>query len=300
MSDDKPTICSNVTAHREAAAMIRSAFIALAVMGLAATAARAETRTVAYDAVSLEVSDEGKGPAIVMLPSLGRGSSDFDDLAARLVKAGYRVIRPQPRGIGASTGPMTGLTLRSLSDDVAQVITSSKIGSAIVLGHDDGNRIARATAAYHPELVKRVILVGAGGEVLPDAEAAAALKAVFDPALSPQDHLHVVQVAFFAPGHDPSVWAGGWYPAVAAMEREANSQTPLQDWWTAGAAQVLVVQGDQDRIAPPANGDRLKIEIRERATVVHLDGAGHALLPEQPERLAEIIVGYLRQASQGG
>jgi pimeloyl-ACP methyl ester carboxylesterase len=261
-----------------------------------AGAVHAAERVVSHGDVRLELIDEGAGPAIVMIPSLGRGAHDFDDLAGRLTAAGFRTIRLQPRGIGESAGPMSGLTLHDLADDVAVAITGSGLKSAIVLGHDDGNRIARATAAYHPELVSRVILVGAGGKIPPDPEAAAALRSVFDPSLSPEAHLHAVYVGFFAPGNDPAVWRDGWHADVAKMESAAGAATPLKDWWTAGSAPLLVVVGNQDRIAPPANAERLKADVGDRAVVVHLDGAGHALLPEQPKALADAIIAYLRAA----
>jgi len=53
----------------------------------------------------LEVLAQGQGPTIVLLPSLGRGATDFDTIAEHLVDAGFHVLRPQPRGIGQSTGP---------------------------------------------------------------------------------------------------------------------------------------------------------------------------------------------------
>jgi hypothetical protein len=45
-----------------------------------------------------------------MIPSLGRAASDFDDLSHRVVAAGFTAVRPDPHGIGRSTGPMGGLT----------------------------------------------------------------------------------------------------------------------------------------------------------------------------------------------
>ncbi len=60
----------------------------------------------------LEVLAQGSGPTVVMLPSLGRGASDFDAIADRMVEAGFRVLRPQPRGIGKSTGPWQGVEAR--------------------------------------------------------------------------------------------------------------------------------------------------------------------------------------------
>ena len=61
------------------------------------------TELVRLGDVTIESLVEGAGPAIVMLPSLGRdGYEDFDDVAARLAAAGFTVLRPQPRGIGTS------------------------------------------------------------------------------------------------------------------------------------------------------------------------------------------------------
>jgi len=62
---------------------------------------------VRHEDVSLEVIVEGDGPAIVLLPSLARDSEDYDEVAEGLAQAGFRVLRPQPRGIGRSTWTVT-------------------------------------------------------------------------------------------------------------------------------------------------------------------------------------------------
>jgi pimeloyl-ACP methyl ester carboxylesterase len=66
---------------------------------------------VTKDAVSIETDVDGTGPDVVILPSYGRdGGEGFDTFTAALADAGYRVLRPQPRATGRSTGPMTGVT----------------------------------------------------------------------------------------------------------------------------------------------------------------------------------------------
>src|SRR5580765_5640998 len=87
----------------------------------------------------LEVWTQGAGPAIVLLPSLGRGAADFDPIAASLADAGFRVLRPQPRGIGRSAGPWQGVTLEDLAADIAAVIERDNDGPAFVVGHAFGN-----------------------------------------------------------------------------------------------------------------------------------------------------------------
>src|SRR5215203_669901 len=107
----------------------------------------------------LEVLTRGKGPPIVLLPSLGRGAADFDPIAGGLAAAGFRALRPQPRGIEQSTGPWRGVKLEDLAADIAAVIEHDNAGPAFVVGHAFGNRVARMLATARPELVRAVSLV---------------------------------------------------------------------------------------------------------------------------------------------
>jgi pimeloyl-ACP methyl ester carboxylesterase len=103
-------------------------------------------------------------PAIVMIPSLGRGASDFRLLANAVADAGFRAICPEPRGFGRSASYSADVRLNDLADDVADVIESSTDKRpVIVLGHAFGNRVARMSAALRPDLVRAVILLAAGG-----------------------------------------------------------------------------------------------------------------------------------------
>lgn len=57
---------------------------------------------------------------------------------------------------------------------------------------------------------------------------------------------------------------------------------------------MLVVQGTEDAVAVPENAKRLAAEFPDRVMVVEIPKAGHALLPEQPERVESAILSYLR------
>ena len=105
-----------------------------------------------------------------------------------------------------------------------------------------------------------------------------------------------VKQAFFAPGNDPMVWRGGWYPDVAKAQSSAVQKTPVAGWWNAGSTTpLLVLQGLQDAVAPPENGHMMKTELGDRVELVDIDGAGHALLPEQPEKIATAIIAFARK-----
>src|SRR5258708_34189768 len=93
--------------------------------------------------VAIEALAQGRGPRIVLLPSLGRGAWDFDPIAARLARGGYRVLRPQPRGIGASRGPLTGIDLHHSAADIAAAIGHDGRAAGFVVGHAFRNPLAR-------------------------------------------------------------------------------------------------------------------------------------------------------------
>ena len=56
---------------------------------------------------------------------------------------------------------------------------------------------------------------------------------------------------------------------------------------------MLVIQGLQDKVAPPGNGRDLKTNYADRVTLVEIDGAGHGIVVEHPARIAEETVRFL-------
>ncbi|HEY6474490.1 MAG TPA: alpha/beta hydrolase [Acidimicrobiales bacterium] len=241
----------------------------------------------------LEVHVDGAGPAVALIASLGRGAEDFADLSANLAAAGFCALALEPRGVGASESPLEDVTMADLGDDVAAVIRALADGPATVAGHAFGNRVARMVATTHADLVESVALLACGGLVPPTPEVTAAMVSVFDARLDPLARLDAVARAFFAPGHDPSPWEGGWYPATAAAQAAATAGTPVEDWWTAGSAEVLVLQPAADVVAVPENATRLVEQLGERARLVTIPDAGHALLPEQPVAVADAMLDWL-------
>src|SRR5437016_8232911 len=120
--------------------MLRRGLLALLIggaIGMASAQAEHAGRTrfiVAYEDVRIDVIAEGRGPLIVLLPSRGRDSEEYDPVAAGIAQAGFRVLRPQPRGILGSTGPLANITLHDLARDVARVIENEKAGPAVLVG----------------------------------------------------------------------------------------------------------------------------------------------------------------------
>ncbi|MFC7734565.1 alpha/beta fold hydrolase [Roseomonas sp. GCM10028921] len=244
---------------------------------------------------AIEVLAEGQGPLLVLLPSLGRGQEDFDDLASRLAGAGLRVLRPEPRGIGGSSPLPAGATLHDMAADVAAAIEAEGGGPAIVAGHAAGNWVARVLAHDRPELVRAVALLAAvtGTEVDPGIRSS--ITASFTLTLSDEERLSHLRRAYFAPGNDASVWLPGWHPEVSMAQRAAAAATTDKAWLRAAERHpLLYVAAAEDAIAAPPSLEELRASLGPRVTRVVVERAGHALVPEQPAAVAEALIAFAR------
>ncbi len=248
---------------------------------------------VRYDKVAIDVIIDGEGPAIVLLPSLARDSEDYDEVAEGLAAAGFRVLRPQPRGIGGSRGPMTGISLHDLARDIAEVIGALGGGSAVVMGHAYGNWVARMTAVDYPQRVRGVVMAAAAAKIYPP-ELTAAVTTAGDLARPDEERLEALRIGFFAAGNDPAVWLAGWHPEVRHVQRAAAAATPQNEWWSGGDAPLLDLQAEMDPFKPPEKRNEMKDAFGDRVTVVVIPNASHALIPEQPKAVVDILARWIR------
>lgn len=265
---------------------------ALAVLVTAATAADRHREIVRYADVEIDVIVEGNGPAVVLLPSLARDSEDYDAVGEGLAARGFRVLRPQPRGIGRSKGPMTGISLHDFARDVATVIETLGGGRAVVVGHAYGNWVARMTAVDHPGLVRGVVIAAAAAKQYAPELTVAVTKAG-DLSLPEEERLAALRFGFFAPGNDPRVWLDGWHPQVRDAQRAAVAAVKQSDWWSGGTAPLLDLQAEQDPFKPAAKRNEMKDEFGARVTIAVIPNASHALIPEQPKAVVDALATWI-------
>lgn len=271
----------------------------LATGTLPAGARRAEGRhaeMVTGGDVVIETFVEGAGPAVVMLPSSGRdGAEDFDVVAARIAAAGFKVLRPQPRGIMGSRGPMTGVSLHELAGDVVMVIDRLGDGRAVIVGHAFGHFVARMAAVDHPAAVRGVVLAAAAASIWAPDIAATPYKSG-NLSLPDEERLAALRLGFFAPGHDPAPWLKGWWPAAQRMEADSREKAGVKqlDWWGAGTAPLLELIPANDPFKPRDKWDELVKTYGSRVETVVISDASHSLFSEQPAAVADAIIAWVR------
>ena len=275
------------------AAIVCAALIAWEAGPLAQTAA---TELVDVGTARLETVTWGSGEPVILLPGTGYSSSAFMLVGPELARRGYRAIAVNPRGVRGSTGPLAGLTYHDYAADVGAVIDRVAGGRAHVLGWAWGNRIARTLASDKPQRVASVVLVAAGGKVPADPIVAETTARLREPGLSAEERTKTLALRLLGPGSDPSLLLPiqeSW-PEAQASQAAAGRATRLEEWWSGGSAPMLVIQGLQDKVAPPGNGRDLKSNYADRVTLVEIDGAGHGVVVEHPARIADEVVTFFK------
>ncbi|WP_307482230.1 alpha/beta fold hydrolase [Microbacterium trichothecenolyticum] len=233
--------------------------------------------------VSYAVSD-GAGPSVVILHGLAGSGREFAPTAGAL--RGRRVILIDQRGHGHSTRRPHDTSREAFASDVAAVISAESTTPVDLVGQSLGAHTAMLVAAWHPRLVRRLVLlesdagggtpesIAAMGEYfrswpIPFADRAAAVDALGDEPLARAwvadleeraDGLH--------PRFDPDVM-------VATM---GHVVTPRWDDWSQVAAPTLVVYADngmfieeQKAAFVAGNGNATRIDLAGASHDAHLD-----------------------------
>jgi len=249
----------------------------------------------------IEYHDRGQGEAVVLLASLARPASDFNELVSGLNAAGFRTLAIESRGIGWSTqaGLIGKWTFHDIAADIAVVLDDAGLAAADrvhVVGHALGNRVARTFAVDYPRRVQTLTLVDAGGRAPIPLRIQGSLLVAMAGFLPDDFREREMRRALFAEGNEiPHYWIAGWSFRAGLSQIWANATTRSEEFWSGGDAPMLVLQGEEDPVAPPESaGLALATEFPERVTLVEIPGASHAMLPESPELIAETAIAFLR------
>lgn len=104
----------------------------------------------------------GSGPALLLIHGIGDNSTTWDTVQAKLAQR-FTVIAPDLLGHGQSDKPRADYSVAAYANGMRDLLGVLDIEKVTVVGHSLGGGVAMQFAYQFPQLVERLILVGAGG-----------------------------------------------------------------------------------------------------------------------------------------
>ena len=113
--------------------------------------------------LAMHVAELGAGPAVLLLHGFPAHWGDWEVQMRALASAGFRAIAPDLPGYGQTEALANVLDYRaeSLAADLAGLISALGLSKVYVVGHDWGGILGYCLAAFHPEMVDRLVVINA-------------------------------------------------------------------------------------------------------------------------------------------
>jgi pimeloyl-ACP methyl ester carboxylesterase len=264
---------------------------------------RAEVERVPVGDIEIAYRVLGQGEPIVLIMGYGSTMDMWDPLFLDNLSSQYRVLIFDNRGMGNTITPPGNFSIAQFANDTAGLMAALGIEKSHLLGWSMGSFVAQELAIRYPERVNKIILYAAdcGGKeaVMPSPQV---LKDLSNTSGSPEESgMRLFNLLF------PKEWLSRqppfykWFPLPKETSLPDNIQRQAQAiaTWPGACDRLgsiksptLVVTGTEDVIAPPQNAFILAQRINA-SWLVRVEGAGHGLMYQYPDRLARIIADFI-------
>ena len=290
--------------------------------------------TWSVNGINLEVHDEGAGPLVVLAHGFPDIAMTWRLQVPALVDAGYRVLAPDMRGYGASSRPTSVDAYRSdvLGNDLIGLLDHEGVERAHFAGHDWGASTVWPLGLTHPDRV--LTLTGLSVPYAPPAfappteifrrrlgEGFYMLRFQHDdmiPLLErdiPRTLALILAGRLDDLGTDVALERPPWLPdgvfeEYVAAFTHTGFAAPLQyyrnldaNWHIASSQETVTIEApslfvtgsdDPVRLFMPAT--KMADSFRELEAHV-VDGAGHWVHQEEPERVNSLLLEHLARAN---
>lgn len=264
------------------------------------------------DGVRVHYQEAGRSDAAAMILIHGFASSNlvWSKVLLEFGEAGFRVIAPDLLGYGYSAKPrQLDYTIASQAKMVLSLMKQLGIDRAVLVGSSYGGAVAATIALDHPEVVEKLVLVGAvtnnrptrfmlmrlfGSPIIGDILSPLVvgsrrllrlrMKRVYD------RHSWVLDERRVEARHLPLRTAGA-HRAIIRTVRRWDADRVSRDAHLISQP-TLLLWGDTDREVPLKDGKRLQQEIPHARLMVFRD-CGHLPHEEYPEEFTKLVSEFL-------
>ena len=233
-----------------------------------------DIRQVRVGDLEMTVVVEGDGADLVLLHGGGEGADGLAELRGRLVAGGHRVIAPEQRAHGRTPG-LAPLTYEAMAADTAALLDALEVRGADVVGWSDGGILGLLLARDRPELVRRLVPIGANAAI--DSDPTPVASEAFD-------------------------WFEGVDPATVSLAVPVEWRRELFQMWRTGpllpiadvariGAPVLLVSADRDLVSLEHTAALLAALPDGRLAVI--PGTHHDVPRTHPSIVAGLVEDFL-------
>lgn len=271
-------------------------------------------RSGVVDGVRLAYCDGGTGHPVVFVHGTPAHTVIWRNVLPAVQAAGYRTIAYDLLGYGASERPVardTGVPAQ------AQLLTALldhlDIGRCVLVGHDIGGAVGQLLAVDHPGRLTALVLIDSVSydswpsetwqtiirdhldayATMPHDEFQALLTRQLEmTVVDPQHMTGEVLESYLAPHRSPLGQVSFFEHQVRTYESTPTQRVASR--LSSLTVPTKIVWGAQDRWQPVSYAHRLAADIPDAQLAV-VDGAGHFITEDAPQRVAEEITAFLAQ-----
>lgn len=231
---------------------------------------------------------QGAGHPLVLLHGAFAGASSWSAQAPVLARAGYKVHAPERRG-HAHTPDLEGpLTYQVMADDTAAYFDGVVGGPAHLVGWSDGGIVGLLVAISRPDLVRKLVVIGANFDtsgLTPEA------MEWFATISADSDDLAMLRESYLAASPDGP---GHWPVMVAKFKEMVITQPAITVEQLARiTAATLIVVGDGDIVTLDHTSTLFRAIPNSELAV--LPGASHLLTMEKPDLVNRLVLDFLEK-----
>jgi pimeloyl-ACP methyl ester carboxylesterase len=198
----------------------------------------------------------------------------------------FRVIAPERRAHGHTADVPGPLTYSAMAGDTSEFLDDLGGGPFHFVGWSDGGIVALLVAIDRPDLVGKLVLIGANYDVSGTMPEAVEMLSSMDPG---GEDMAMFRAAYTAHSPDgPDHW-----PVVCAKFAEMIQREPTIpiDEIARIDAPTLVVAGDDDIVTLEHTIEMYRALPNGQLAIV--PGASHTVMMEKPELLNQLVLDFL-------
>jgi pimeloyl-ACP methyl ester carboxylesterase len=204
-----------------------------------------------------------------------------------------RIFAPDLPGHGKSGG-LGCHTVADYAEALLAFIKAMQFSRAVLVGHSMGSAIAMLTAIHMPKMVLGLVLLGSGPRlrVAPALLQSTAQASTFPSAISLINELSFARQTSPRLKELAAQRMAEMRPSVLHGDFLACNGFDVTAELTMISMPTLVLCGAADKMTPPKNSEFLQEHIAGSRLEI-LANAGHMLMLEQPDQVADLLIEFL-------